>query len=147
MTLANIQAGVRQSFEISKLDTAVSLLRDALILQPRLDAQRSASLSGLAMALMTRFTLTSRLQDLDEAILLFSEALELPLENRPNFMTNLSAALLIKYHQTAQFQDFESAVHWRRTAIVLIAPPEENSDVRADNQYSFLLNFKNMISS
>jgi len=109
-SIADVQTRTRQSFEISNLDTAISLLREAILLQPEHDVKRSASLSSLAVALLTRFNTTSQLQDLDEAISLFNEALELPHEDRLDLLNNLCAALLTRFHATTEPQHFEAGV-------------------------------------
>jgi len=102
-----------QSVQVSSLDKAVSLLRNALLLQPGLHVKRPATLNRLAMVLFARFNRTSQLEDLDEAILLYHEALELLSEDRSDFLDNLCAALLTRFGKTHQPQDFSDAVMLR----------------------------------
>jgi tetratricopeptide (TPR) repeat protein len=138
-SIADVQTRTRQSFEIPNLDTAISLLREAILLQPELDVKRSASLSSLAVALLTRFNMTSQLQDLDEAISLFNEALELPHEDRLDLLNNLCAALLTRFHATTEPQHFEAGVMRRVEVLRLEAAamgiPDHVFYVRADDEY------------
>jgi hypothetical protein len=59
---------------LSDLDTAIYLFREALDMRQVPHPLRSDSLKDLAAALVTRFSLTSQREDLDEAILMFHKA-------------------------------------------------------------------------
>ena len=58
---------------LSDLDTVIYLFRKALNQRLAPHPMRSRSLKDLAEALLTRFCLTNRLEDLDQAILLHNE--------------------------------------------------------------------------
>jgi hypothetical protein len=60
---------------LSTLDTAIYLLREALDRCPTPHPMRSNSLKDVAGALVTRFSLTNRRQDLDQAIQMWGEVL------------------------------------------------------------------------
>jgi hypothetical protein len=59
------------------LDTAIHLLRQSLAQRPVPHSRRPDSLDRLATALVTRFSHTVQIQDVDEALLLRLEALML----------------------------------------------------------------------
>jgi hypothetical protein len=58
---------------LSDLDAAADLFRDALDRRPAPHPLRGFSLRDLADALLTRFSLTGLLQDLDKAMTLLAE--------------------------------------------------------------------------
>jgi hypothetical protein len=99
-----------RSAQMSSLDTAVSLHRDALVLRPENHFKWSASLNGLALALVARFHHTQELRDIDEGILLYHEARILMPEspNRPE----LSMALLTRFCKTHQIIDLRDAFEY-----------------------------------
>ena len=110
----------------------MSLLRKALLSRPRIDDKRAASLGSLAAALVTRFDRTSQLKDLDEAILLYHEALALSPDDRSGLLDNLCAALLTRFDKTTQSQDFRDAVMLRSESLGLDLTESESQfdDVR-----------------
>lgn len=134
-------AQFHQSTQISSLDTAVSLHREALILRTKPHIERSQSLSSLAIALSLRFYQTSLLEDLDEAISLGHEALVLwPSEShtdRTRFLSSLSATLLIRFGSTAQLADMDDAVEMLVEALGLDTTRYNNGkQVLADSKES-----------
>lgn len=60
---------------LSDLDAAVRLFRDALDRRPAPHPLRLDLIKGLTSVLVTRFSLTDRYQDLDQALLLHGEML------------------------------------------------------------------------
>jgi hypothetical protein len=55
---------------LSDLDTAIYLFREAVIRRPAPHPLRSDSIKDLVKALVTRFSLTNQIMDLDEAIVM-----------------------------------------------------------------------------
>ena len=104
-----------RSTQISSLDTAVSLHRDALVLRPENHLKRSASLNCLASALVARFHHAQELRDLDEGILLHHEARILMPESpiRPELLDYLSMALLTRFCKTHQIKDLRDAFQYQ----------------------------------
>ncbi|THH15951.1 hypothetical protein EW146_g4607 [Bondarzewia mesenterica] len=66
----------KQAGQLSALENAIYLFREALALRPAPHPHRSESLNLLATALMTRFNWTRQIADLDEVIKLYNEILE-----------------------------------------------------------------------
>jgi hypothetical protein len=72
--LANsILKGCKETAPLSDLETSISLFRQALDRRPAPHPLRSDSISDLAVALVTRFSLANQRQDLEEAKLLRGE--------------------------------------------------------------------------
>jgi hypothetical protein len=102
-----------QAAQISSLNTAISIHRDALRLRGGAHIQRSASLNGLALALHARYYRRGQPQDQDEAISLLQESLVLHSESHSNrlaLLSNLSAALLTRFGRTGQLADIRDVV-------------------------------------
>ena len=66
----------KNAVSLPDLDTAIDLFRQALDRRPALHPLRSDSLKDLARALVTRFSLTNQLQDLNQAIFLLDELMQ-----------------------------------------------------------------------
>ena len=75
-----VLSNFKQSFELSNIDTAIKLHREAILCRPRPHPQRLASLDSLAAAMYTRYCRTEEIPNLDEAISLLREAVESCLE-------------------------------------------------------------------
>jgi hypothetical protein len=73
--LANsILTECREDAQLSDLETAIYLFREALVQRPAPHPLRSDSLKDLSRALVVRFWRMGRCQDLDDAILGYSDA-------------------------------------------------------------------------
>jgi tetratricopeptide (TPR) repeat protein len=108
-----------QGGQQSDLDEAISLHRQALELFLPPHPNRSASLTNLANALLTRFKQGGQQSDLDEAISLHRQALELrptPHPDRSSSLNNLALALLIQFQQEGQRSDLDEAMSLFLTA-------------------------------
>src|SRR5882757_6880920 len=87
--------------------------------------QSISSLSKLANA---RFEQEGDIIDLDEAISLHRQALELrlPNPNGPDSLNDLGIALLTRFEQGGQKIDLDEAIFLHRQALELRAPPHPN---------------------
>lgn len=112
-----------QYAQISSLDTAVSLHREALDLQGGSHADRPFFLGGLAKSLVMRFYRTNQLHDLDEAILLYHEAIPISYalahSERLCLHSNLTAALLARFQKTTQPPDLCDTISMHTQASIL----------------------------
>jgi hypothetical protein len=107
----NIMSEFHASGDISNLRIVIALHKAALHLRTQAHVEWSASLSGLALALQSRFFRTGELEDLDDSISLYSEALTtLPHLLQSVVRNNLRAALLIRFRKTGQNSDLNNAV-------------------------------------
>ena len=82
-------------------------------------------LDSLASSLDTKFRYTGQLEDLDEAISLYREALELkpiPHPERWTFLNNLGNSLPRRFDQTGHFVDIEEAISLHREAVGCFPP-------------------------
>jgi hypothetical protein len=96
--------------DISKINTAVTFLRDSLRIKTQHNLEPSASLGGLASALYARFYRAGQIEDLHEAILLYQESITNTLHpDQLGWIHNLCAALLTRFGKTGQFQDLRDA--------------------------------------
>lgn len=127
-----------QSAQVSSIQTAILLHRDALLLRPAPHIYRRDSLHMLADALVARFYHTGIIQDLDEAILLRQEALRLRPGLHPDqlpLLINLSAVLVTRFTKTGQSLDLHQGVSLRSVASKLGLPmdrvPATESHVRS----------------
>jgi tetratricopeptide (TPR) repeat protein len=83
------------------------------------------SLNNLALVLSKRFDKTGQLADLEEAIVLNREALELlppPNPDRSISLNNLALVLSKRFDKTGQLADLEEAIHLRHEVFELLPP-------------------------
>ncbi|KAF8501303.1 CHAT domain-containing protein [Gautieria morchelliformis] len=126
------------SGEQEDLNLAISLYREALHLLPAQHPRRSSSLNnmavalrtrsftGIASALVTRFEQSGRHEDLEEAISLHREALELrpaPHPLRSDSLNNIANALSTRFEQSGRHEDLEEAISLHREALGLLPAP------------------------
>jgi hypothetical protein len=98
-TLANFN----QSAQLSSLDTAVMLYRNALLLRPNPHPKQLVSLGGLAAALYAQFRRTDDMSSLDEAISVLYGAVETCSASdtyREDLLRSLSAAVTTRLGKT-----------------------------------------------
>jgi hypothetical protein len=82
-----VLANFNQSAQLSSLNTAVMVQREALLLRPIPHGLRTASLRGLAATLYARFRRTDDISNIDEVILLLNEAVECALHHMRTIQT------------------------------------------------------------
>ncbi|KAI6003403.1 hypothetical protein EDC04DRAFT_1019445 [Pisolithus marmoratus] len=107
---------------IDNLDEVITLLRDALELQPVRDDDRSLSLSNLAVCLSNRYENQGVVGDLEEAITFGRAALELcPPGHRDRCVSlhNLGCDLRTRFMKQAAVADLEEAIELLRTTLEL----------------------------
>ncbi|THH12052.1 hypothetical protein EW146_g7830 [Bondarzewia mesenterica] len=123
---------------ISSLNMSIILHREVLQLRPSPHPHRSESLIQLADALNARFDQTRSKLDLDEAITLYHEVLNLlypcsssqrflctpptmPLPDRPSItMNNLAILLGRRFKQTGEILDLEGAISFHQQSLELL---------------------------
>ena len=83
---------------------------------------RPMSSHNLALALSTRYNQLGAIQDLNEAIPLSREALDVcpqTYTNRPGYMNNLVGCLFTRYKQLGEMQDLDEAIVLAQEALDL----------------------------
>ncbi|KAJ7090449.1 hypothetical protein C8R44DRAFT_891900 [Mycena epipterygia] len=126
-----------EHMDLSALDRAVALHRDALSLREGTHPQRCQSLNELSRILLTRFRITSRSADLEEAILLQRQVnviekyregwLATALLTGANFLTEWSQAI-------ERFYVFERALSQHSEALELMHSGLNMWETASDNQ-------------
>ena len=107
------------SKELPHVDKAIELLREASALP---QCNRPLTLSNLSACLQVRFELSSQPMDLEEAVLLNREALDLlpnADEARLHSVTTLCSPLLTRFAHLGQLSDVDDAVVLQREYLVL----------------------------
>lgn len=100
-----------QAGNMSTLEIAISLYRDALNRRPVPSIERFSILAQLAFALYSRFYRSEQPQDLDEATALYREALtNQSHSNRSELLRILSAVLLTRFGTVGQITDLKEAL-------------------------------------
>ncbi|KDR83220.1 hypothetical protein GALMADRAFT_874858 [Galerina marginata CBS 339.88] len=121
--LANaLKARFEQQGASNDLNEAISLHREALLLQPATHPDHSTSLNNLANVLHTRFEQQGTSNDLDEAISLHQDALLLwqaPHPDRSMSLSNLAFALHTRFEQRGISNDLNEAVSLHRESLLL----------------------------
>jgi tetratricopeptide (TPR) repeat protein len=95
-----------------------------------------SALLNLGNALMTRFSEGSQQNDLDEAISLQRQALELFPLPHPGFslsLNNLASALQTRFEQRGQKNDLDEEIHLLRQAVKLQLPHHPNLSLSLNN--------------
>lgn len=122
--MANLAKTIIQEFHqsapLASIDTSISHLRNALLLQPTPHPHRAESLYSLAEALFMRFDHAGLLQNLDETILLHREALRLRPTSDPDRLSSLvtlAASYAVRFSQTSNLEDLKEALDLRVEAI------------------------------
>jgi tetratricopeptide (TPR) repeat protein len=102
----------QQAMQLSSIESAVQLHREALLLRPTPNPQQYLSLLGLAGALIMQCYCTEKLQHLDEAIALLQEVLLLPSCPDLEFhcLLSLCFCYCLKFSQTADPYDMRDVV-------------------------------------
>ena len=81
-------------------------------------------LNNLANALWTQFEQQGQQADVDEAISLYRQPLNLrPLQNSERSLSNLASALRTRFAQRSQKNDLDEAISLYRHALKLFPPP------------------------
>lgn len=105
-----------QAASISSIDSAIFLFRQAVDLRGPSDIKRSASMSGLANALISRSFHTRHFRDLDNAVSTIQECLQTQaashLDQSP-LLERLSAALVTRFILGGQSDDLTEAIRVR----------------------------------
>jgi len=89
-----------QSAQLSSIESAVHLYREAIILRPPPNPKQSITLFGLAEVLIIRFYHKDMLQDLDEVILLLQDILHLQPSPDP---IRFQSLLFLCFHSCLRF--------------------------------------------
>ena len=128
--------------ETSCIDEAIVLDREALELcSPAGHPKRSVSLTQLAVDLASRYMHLWAMQDLDEAIVLVREALDLRPKGYPNRSTsliNLAHLLYSLYEQLGAMQDLDEAIILVREALDLCARGHPDRTLSLNNLAAYL---------
>jgi hypothetical protein len=101
-----------QAVQSTTLDTAIHLYQESLLLQPEIDSKFSAT-CGLAAALTMRFLLSGRLEDLHQANLLYSDAMQFHSfgdHDRLHCSIALCTGLLMYFFPTGELESMHAAV-------------------------------------
>ncbi|KAF8961753.1 tetratricopeptide repeat-containing protein [Flammula alnicola] len=131
-----LQTRFGQQGASNDLDEAISLHREALVLQPAPHPHRSVSLNNFANALRTCFGQRGSSNDLDEAISLHREALVLrpaPHPDHPQSLNNLANALHTRFEQWGTSNDLDEAISLHREALVLRPAPHPYHSISLNN--------------
>jgi tetratricopeptide (TPR) repeat protein len=100
--------------------------RDSHMLLPASHPDRSAAIDDLAFALMARFKRSGHHKDMEAAITLYQEALDLRPALHParfNCLNNLANTLWIRYKWSGQHGDLETSISLYREALDLRPAP------------------------
>ena len=117
---------------IQHLETAITLLRDAVAATATNDPARPERLSYLGAALGTRFERTGQEKDLDEAIALLRDAINKSSPDRPDrtkYLCNLGNALTIRFQCTRQLGNLDEAITLLRDAVTITAAEHPNRPI------------------
>ncbi|KAF8132994.1 TPR-like protein [Boletus edulis] len=104
------------------INDAIALRREGLELRPQGHPDRSASLTNLAVCLLTRYNQLGAMTDLDEAVILGREALELHPHGHPDrsmYLSNLAVSLSTRYNQLEAMADLDEAIIFGQEALEL----------------------------
>jgi tetratricopeptide (TPR) repeat protein len=107
------------------LDGAVLERRHNLQQCPLWDIKRADLLNDLALALVKRFQQLGRIDDLEEAIAHFHDALALHPPGHQDHsasLNNLGNAISTRFQQLGQMEDLEEAIKYHRRALALRSP-------------------------
>ncbi|WP_437323209.1 CpXC domain-containing protein [Sorangium sp. So ce381] len=109
--------------ELSDLERAITLGRQALEMLPSSYQDRPAYLANLGACLQLRYDMTARSEDLEEAIALERQAVDAGYPASPArtalLRAGLGGGLLKRYERTGQMEDLEDAVGICRAALDL----------------------------
>ncbi|THH16518.1 hypothetical protein EW146_g4137 [Bondarzewia mesenterica] len=133
--------GFDHSSEVSDLDRATLLYRNALSLLPVNHSLRYGVLANLATALVRRFRQMGGLEDLNEALSLNHDVLkQLPAShpNRQGMLHNLANVLSVRFEQTSQLTDLDEAVSLHREALLLCSAPHPDRSMSLNSLASVL---------
>jgi tetratricopeptide (TPR) repeat protein len=125
--LANILSGQIYGETLVNLDRAVSIYKQVaeVFTRSALPEHWAENQSNLAEALTKRALLTDNTSDLDSAIALFQEVLEVATPGSPYFIDaqyRLGNALSRRYDMSSDPQDLERALAAYKTALDIISP-------------------------
>jgi len=131
-----ILADFDQSAQLSSLDTAIMLYKEALLDRHNPHPERAVPLLGLCAALYARFRRTGDMPNLDEAISLLRKALEACPQrdiSRADILRHLSAALAIRFDKIGRLPDLDEAMARHRDACQLADNIEEEAGQLLDS--------------
>jgi hypothetical protein len=131
----------QQTGDVSALDEAITLEREALHSQPPGHPNRSFTCSELGLLLFARWEQIGDLALLDEAIVLEREALALRPPGHPDrssTCTGLGSFLHARYNQTGDVDLLDEAITLQREAIALQPPGHPNRSFTCTRLGSFL---------
>jgi hypothetical protein len=126
------------SGNMAGLITAVTPYSEGIAKLPQGSENYATVLNNLAFALWTQFKQGGQQSDLDEAISLQRQALELPHPNQSNSLNNLASALWTRFEQEGQQSDLDEAISLQRQALELQLPPHPNRSNSLNNLASAL---------
>ncbi|KAJ7133318.1 CHAT domain-containing protein [Mycena epipterygia] len=115
-----------QKADISDLDSAVNLYREAIALQSVPYSDRDALFSNLGAALDERFEISGTISELDEAIEAHRKALTLLSGSHPQhdiFLYNQARSQYQRWTRLANVEDLDSSIECYRGALALQSPP------------------------
>ncbi|KAJ7249039.1 CHAT domain-containing protein [Mycena rebaudengoi] len=113
---------------------ATTLLRQALEITPHLD--RGMSLNKLGNAALERFEQCGDPKDIDEAVTLHREALEIHAATHPNWgmsLNDLANAVHTRFEQCGDPKDIDEAIMLHREALEIHAAPHPNQGMSLNN--------------
>lgn len=118
----------RSSGDPIHLDRQIELLRSCLALRPAPHPHRALSLDSLAVSLSQRFQICGRLTDIDEAISLEQEALELIADYQlesgiltGSLYANLAGLFAKRYQETGNAIDIEEGISYQEKALGVLS--------------------------
>ncbi|KAF5329883.1 hypothetical protein D9611_013394 [Ephemerocybe angulata] len=114
---------------LSDLDDAISMLKEAVDLTPRDDVGLPGRLSNLGITLRLRFERTGNLSDITEAISAQQKAADLTPKDHPHLplhLTNIGASLLRRSERTGELLDVTTAISLQRRATELTPQHDPN---------------------
>lgn len=131
--LHNIGHAYEKKYDQTKFLHALNLsiqFREILVSIAVGHPKRPINLNALGKTLTTRFERANKMTDLDRAISVLSEAIQLTTINIPlrcQYLHDLSAALEVKYEQTGSICDLNKWVTTREEAAGLDSGPEKST--------------------
>jgi ribosomal protein L30E len=114
---AALYARFRRTRDMSDLDEAVLLLREAVETCPKTRRYCVSLLSSLSAMLITRFDVTSRLQDLQEAMERRHNGLQVAIWEEANKSILLASKCHEKFEETGHITHLERAISLLRKGL------------------------------
>ncbi|TFK19649.1 hypothetical protein FA15DRAFT_674240 [Coprinopsis marcescibilis] len=121
--------------------------QEALELTPHDSAERTEVLNALANGYRSRFDQTCNIADLNQALALREEAINLEFSN-PRLLNNYSVDLIQRYHSTNDANDREKSIFLLQLAVNLIPPHSlQRAHILANLAYSIFERFQGSLHS